>query len=264
MNQNDLRYLLKEKYNYTETQLINIENDLDEFLRKDLPKHLKKDIQKLEDGVPVAYLIGYSDFLNTRINLNYRTLIPRPETEYWVSLYMEKLKTLPKEIKALDIFCGSGCIGIALAKNLPNLKITFTDLVPDSVNQTKENLKLNEINPNNYAVLESNIFEAINAQKFDYIFANPPYVENIYQKMGDRGLAFEPATALFGGEDGLRVVEKFLDQLKKHLNPGGTCVMEFGHNQEEGIRKILEQNSFKDFEFFKDQFGIVRYVEIRI
>jgi release factor glutamine methyltransferase len=262
MNQNDLRYLLKEKYNYTETQLIDVENSLKDFLSKDLSENLKDDLQKLEEGVPVAFLIGYVDFLNTRINLTHRTLIPRAETEYWTSIYIEKLKD-KDNLNILDIFCGSGCIGIALAKNLENINITLTDISEEAIKQTKENLKINNIEINRFRVFESNIFESLGKEKFDYIFANPPYVENIYKTMGDSGLAFEPSVSLFGGEDGLRVVEKFIVQLKGHLTENGMCVMEFGHNQEQGIIEILKQNEFKDFEFFKDQFGIVRWVEIR-
>lgn len=259
MNENDLRYLLKEKYNYKETQLIELKNKGEETLSKEA----KEDIQKLNEGVPVAYLIGYVDFLNTRINLNYRTLIPRPETEYWTNIYIEKLKNINSHLEILDIFCGSGCIGIALAKNLPNTTVTFSDITDDSIKQTNENLASNNIDQKQIKVIKSNIFDNLEQKEFDYIFANPPYVENIYIKMGDRGLAYEPATALFGGEDGMSVITQFIEKLKNYLKPKSLCVIEFGDNQQDKIKDILIKNRFDNFEFFKDQFGVIRWVEIR-
>jgi release factor glutamine methyltransferase len=257
MNENDLRYLLKEKYNYNETQLLELKIGKIRIVNKEI----EEDIKKLEEGVPVAYLIGYVEFLNTRINLNYRTLIPRPETEYWIEIYINKLKH--QNLQILDIFCGSGCIGIALAKNLPLAHITLTDISDEAINQTTENAKINDISLQKIEIIKSNIFESIPKKKFDYIFANPPYVENIYMKMGDRGLKYEPATALFGGEDGMQVIEKFIDKLIDYLAKNGTCIMEFGDNQQDKVKEILLKNKFNKFEFFKDQFGVIRWVEIK-
>lgn len=254
MISNDLRYILKEKYSYKESQIL-------EFKPENLSKALQDDIKKLDEGVPVAFIIGYVDFLNTRINLDHRTLIPRPETEYWTAIYINQLKN-KSNLKILDIFCGSGCIGIALAKNLNLKKIVFSDLADEAIIQTKENLEFNKIEKSIYDVYQGNIFDSIPDQQFDYIFANPPYVENIYQKMGDRGLAFEPSVALFGGDNGMSVIEKFVKMIPQYLNNKGICIMEFGDNQEEKVQKILEENNLKNFKFFKDQFGVYRWVEI--
>ena len=262
MISNDLRFILKEKYNYTEGQIMDFEKNAIQDKPNNLPTDLQADIAKLADGAPVAFIIGYVDFLNTRINLDYRTLIPRTETEYWASLYIDKLKDI-SNLKVLDIFCGSGCIGIALAKNLTLKKIVFSDLADEAIKQTRENIILNKLDENTSEVYKGNIFDAIPNQKFDYIFANPPYVENIYQKMGDRGLAFEPSVALFGGDDGMSVIEKFIQELSLYITQDGICVMEFGDNQENKVKEILKQNNFIDFEFFKDQFGVYRWVEIR-
>ena len=252
MDQN-LRHLLKEKYKYTETQLINLKTS-------DLDKDIQNDIKSLEQKTPLAYLIGHVSFLSTNIDLRFKTLIPRPETEYWTEIYIKKIKALNlTNPEILDIFCGSGCIGIAIAKNLKNAKISFSDISENAILQTQKNLEINNIPEEQFTIHKGNLFERIKDKKFDVILANPPYVEDFYE---DMGLKFEPAAALFAGKDGLNIIRKFLEEAKNYLKPNGFIVMEFGENQEEGISNILNEKGFKDFTFYKDQFDKDRWVKI--
>ena len=218
MNINDIKFLLKDKYNFQNPNLADI----------------LRDIKLLESGYPLAYIIGYVDFLNCKINVNHKTLIPRPETEYWVN----NLKIENVEKSGLDIFCGSGCIGISLLKKCPKLNITFADVDDNALKQTKENLDINKIDKSRYEVIKSDLFENIN-EKFDYIFANPPYVSK-GDKVG-KETKYEPKIALYSKNNGLEIINKFLNTTEKYLNQNGTLYMEFGNKQKGEIEKILNE-----------------------
>src|SRR3989338_9793023 len=191
MNKNDLRFLQKDKKNWT-----------------------KKDIELLESGYPLAYIIGYVDFLNSRINLNHKVLIPRAETEYWVSKVLPEIKVLNAG-KILDNFCGSGCIGISLLYENPNIHVTFCDIDKNAILQTKENLIVNEINESRYAVIKSDLFGNIKG-KFDNIFANPPYV-GVNDEVCEE-IKHEPKHAIYSENGGMYLIEKFLNAAKNYLN----------------------------------------------
>ena len=233
MNKNDLRFLQKDKKNWT-----------------------KKDIELLESGYPLAYIIGYVDFLNSRINLNHKVLIPRAETEYWVSKVLPEIKNL-KSGRILDIFSGSGCIGISLLYENPNIHVTFSDIDENAILQTLENLGINKINKSRYEVIQSNLFGNISS-KFDYIFANPPYV-GINEEVGGE-IKHEPKHAIYSEDDGMYLIEKFLNEAKNYLNSNGTIYLEFGSGQKRKIAEILKSTYSADFSC--DQYGKDRFAKI--
>jgi len=233
MNKKDLKFLKKDKLNYT-----------------------SEDIKLLESGYPLAYIIGYVDFINAKIDLRYKPLTPRTETEYWVNEILRKVNFLEKKFTFLDIFCGSGCIGISILQAFPDSIGIFTDLDNNAIKSTKLNLKLNKISKNNYKVIKSDLFENISDMKFDYIFANPPYV-GINEKVG-KEIIHEPSSAIYAKDNGMGIIKKFLKEAKSHLNENGKIFMEFGEKQKRAIRQIAESRP----NFYKDQFGKDRWVEI--
>lgn len=215
--------------------------------------------------IPEAYKKGKVNFLSVKIKVREGVFIPREETEFWVSKAIEKLKKKgfeKKKIKFLDIFSGSGCIGISLLVNFKNSFVTFSDISDIAILQIKENLEENKLDPRRYEVLKSNLFEEI-SKKYDFIFANPPYValdrKNEVQKSV---LYYEPPLSIFAGKDGLLIIRKFLDQAKNYLKKEGRIYLEFDPYQKEEIRSIIERNDFSRSEFYRDQFGKWRWVEI--
>jgi release factor glutamine methyltransferase len=231
----EVTWLLKEKYN-------NKPN-----------KNFEKDVKRLEAGEPVDYVIGFTEFLGCKIDLSKKPLIPRPETEYWVS---QELKNI-KSGKFLDMFAGSGCIGIAILKNVKNARVDFADIE----------------NRSSQKIILSDVFSKIK-NKYDYIFANPPYIPDYRENPSARlrailrnriqksVLKFEPKMALFGGKDGLSFIRKFLKQAKEHLNIGGKIFMEFDYIQKKEIEKLIKKSGYKNYEFHKDQFGKWRWVAV--
>jgi release factor glutamine methyltransferase len=248
-----INWLLKEKYKGKPT------------------KQFYKDIERLKKGEPLDYVIGFTEFLGCKIDLSKRPLIPRPETEFWAEKVIEKIRpsadfTLSHnfytgyKIKILDMFAGSGCIGIAILKHIPNSLCDLADIEANNLKQIKINLKINNIDKKRFKIIKSDVFLNIKG-KYDYIFANPPYIaiknKNIVQKSV---LKYEPKKALFGGKDGLFYIKIFLKDAKNYLKEDGVIFMEFSPEQKKEIEKIIKKTGYDNFEFYKDQYNKWRWV----
>ncbi len=254
---NELRFLLKEKYKVSGTRLEELINEPQK--RHEIPG-LNKDIEQLQNYYPVDYLIGNKPFLNINIDLRYKPLIPRTETEHWVE---KALQTIPQtnKLKCLDIFCGSGCIGIAIMANNPKLTMDFSDYYDNAVKQTKLNLELNQIATNRYHVFQSDVFKNIPISQYDYIFANPPYVGH-QEKVG-KEIEHEPSEAIFSGINGTEIISEFLTEAHNYLTPKtGLIYMEFGWGQKEKIEALIKNFPLYETEFHQDQYSRWRYVKI--
>ncbi|MDD5146167.1 MAG: HemK family protein methyltransferase [Candidatus Pacebacteria bacterium] len=243
----EITWLLNERYNGTIT------------------KEAKKDIARLQGGEPVDYVIGYKKFLGCKIDLRYRPLIPRAETEFWVGSVIgkiadaHKLKS-PLVFKCLDIFAGSGCVGIAALKHLKKSHCDFVDIDDNALKQIRLNLKLNKIDKKRYKVIKSDVFEKVKGQ-YDCIFANPPYIaQGEKSKVQKSALNFEPQKALFAKDKGLFYIKKFLQQAKQFLADDGVIYLEFDSLQKRAIKRFLERRGCKGYHFFRDQFGKWRYL----
>jgi release factor glutamine methyltransferase len=238
-----IQWLLKEKYNGHATE---------EF---------DKDVERLEAGEPLDFIIGFVDFLDCKIDLSKRTLIPRVETEFWVDQVLEDLDYSAK-LRILDIFSGSGCIGIAVLKKLPNSCVVLSDSEVIAIEQIRINAGLNNIDPSRYQIIRSDLFENITG-KFDIIFANPPYISLKNQDQIQKSvLKYEPKPALFGGDDGLLYIEALLAQAKDFLGDQGKIYIEFDPPQENEIVKMIKRHGYSGHGFIKDQYNRLRCVYV--
>ncbi len=243
----EINWLLKEKYSGI------------------LTKKAKRDVQRLKMGEPLDYVIGFTEFLGCKIDLSKHPLIPRPETEFWAKIAIEDIKkSKTKNTRCLDVFAGSGCIGISVLKNIKNTKVNFAEKEKKALKQIKINLKINNIQKHKYKIIQSDIFSDV-SKKYDYIFANPPYIATTRKnKIQKSVLKFEPKFALFGGKSGLFYIKNFLKNSKKHLNKNGNIYMEFDSMQKKDIEKIIKKFKYSKYQFFKDQYNKWRYVVIVI
>jgi release factor glutamine methyltransferase len=215
---------------------------------------------------PDEYEAGYVDFAGCRIGLGRRPLIPRPETEFWTRAAIIELARLGREIRVLDIFSGSGCVGVAVAKHIARAHIDFADIDPAAVAQIKINLDGNGIEKKRAAVFESDIFSKIPVHnRYDAILANPPYIDpaRISEVQGSV-LDHEPHAALFGGRGGLEVIGKFLKEAKNFLKPGGFIYLEFDPSQCAAIEDMAQDFGYGKIDFYKDQYKIFRYAKITV
>ena len=191
---------------------------------------------KMADGTPLQYALGYTEFYGIRLAVNNNVLIPRPETE----LLAEKAISLAKENgyeNCLDICTGSGAIAIAIALNT-SLDVMASDISAPAL----EVAKANAISAGaKIEFVESDLFGAIEG-RFDLITANPPYIpsadiDTLDKKVKD----FEPRLALDGGVDGLDIYKRIADTLDNYLSDNGTMLLEFGIGQENDMREIFSQ-----------------------
>ena len=217
-----------------------------------------------KSALPDEYRQGFAIFCGCKIDLSRRVLIPRPETEFMVRRAIQDLAVKGRRApKVLDIFSGSGCAGIAVAKNIPGSSVDLSDIDPKALAQININLKINGIVADRTRVFESDIFDKIPAgTKYDAILANPPYVDPArIAEVQDSVLDHEPYRALFGGKEGVEVIARFLRAAKDFLEPGGFIYMEFDAQQTNAIKAMLDDNGYKRYAFLRDQFGQVRFIK---
>lgn len=222
--------------------------------------------EKFLQDFPSQYKKGFVKFLNCHINLKKRVFIPRIETEFWVKKVLKNLKIENYKLKidVLDIFAGSGCIGIAILKNIKNSFVDFVDIDKKAIEQIKINLRLNKISAKRYKIYQSDLFEKIKKKKYDFIFANPPYVAKERIKEVQKSvLLYEPKRAILAGKKGLFYIKKFLKKAKNYLKDSGVIFLEFDPLQKKDIEKILKKFGYKNFIFLKDQFQKFRVLKIQ-
>lgn len=229
----------------------------------------KEDVKRAEKGEPIDYIIGSKPFLRCVIDLSHHPLIPREETEYWVEKVIHKIQgdwDGTSKIKCLDLFAGSGCIGVALLRHIPFTTVDFGENNPEYVEQIKKNINLNEIDKTRTNIAQSDVFEMIHG-KYDYILANPPYISREKIKDVQKSvLDFEPHDALFAEETGLFYVRKIIDEAHNYLNPGGRVYIEFDSWQQPAIQSLIEDESYssiyENMTFINDQYERPRVVVI--
>ncbi len=221
-----------------------------------------KEIIRIADerltGRPLWYIIGDTDFCGYRIKVDERVLIPRPETE---EMAMMAVAAAEEGNSVLDLCTGSGALAIAIYKELEKsnrkVKMTAVDISADALELAKENAAENEAD---ILFIQSDLFSRIRG-RFDIIISNPPYIptadiETLQREVKD----YEPRLALDGGADGLDIYRRIAADASKHLNRGGTLIMEVGAGQAADIVKMFRGNAYSMV--IKDFNGIDRYVKI--
>lgn len=208
--------------------------------------------------LPEDYKKGFKEFLGVKVDLSFRPLIPREETEFWVS---EAIKEVGADSVCLDLFAGSGCVGLAVLKNVPGSLCDFGDVEESFLKGIAKSTEENGIGKDRFELIKTDIFSNIE-KDYDFIFANPPYVaERRIDEVGEDVKEFEPAIALYGGEDGMEAIRKFLEGAINHLVEGGIIYMEFDPGQKMMIEEIVK-GRYSAWSFFKDQYDKYRFVRI--
>ena len=221
-----------------------------------------KEIIRIADerltGRPLWYIIGDTDFCGYRIKVDERVLIPRPETE---EMAMMAVAAAEEGNSVLDLCTGSGALAIAIYKELEKcnrkVKMTAVDISADALELAKENAAENEAD---ILFIQSDLFSRIRG-RFDIIISNPPYIptadiDTLQREVKD----YEPHLALDGGADGLDIYRRIAADASKHLNRGGTLIMEVGAGQAAEVVKMFRGNAYSMV--IKDFNGIDRYVKI--
>ncbi|NNT72059.1 peptide chain release factor N(5)-glutamine methyltransferase [Flavobacterium sp. IMCC34852] len=225
-------------------------------------KQWKNIVSELKIYKPIQYILGETEFYGLPFLVNENVLIPRPETEELVDLILSnnRITDLPNPLKILDIGTGSGCIPIALKKNLPNAEVYAIDVSEKALVTATKNAELNkaEVHFILKNILQTNDLE----QQFDIIVSNPPYVRNLEKaEINPNVLEYEPHLALFVDDnDALLFYRKITELAKKNLNPNGKLYFEINQYLGKETVALIDSFGFKNVRLIKDIYGNDRII----
>lgn len=226
--------VLKEKYNGVESE------------------DFHADCARIDAHEPFEYVLGYADFLDCRIDLASKPMVPRDETAHWVARVIEEWKD-KGPLTALDAYAGSGNIGVALAKHIPEAQVTFNELDADLLPQIAKSLECNGIDASRATLIAGDSLEKITGT-FDIICANPPYVDPAGEADMDPEMKYEPHIAFFGSSDGYGHHRELIREGKKYLTERGVLYGEFDMTQADEIKRLLAASDWK-YEIWNDPYG---------
>ena len=249
-------------------------------------------------GEPTQHLTGKQEFWGLEFEVNSDVLIPRPETEHVIEVALDRLalhelragrpqKSVGENLQVADVGTGSGCIAVALAKELPAANFLATDISTAALAVAKRNANRHKV-ADRIVFREANLFAPVGAQQtaaqpgkiansappsalhqsritshqsplFDVIVSNPPYVgrreaDSLAREVRDH----EPHTALFGGEEGYELYADLITQSAQHLKPSGILVLELGHNSRPAVQPLLDTPDWTKVGVTNDLAGIPR------
>lgn len=203
---------------------------------------------------PIQYVLGTTEFFGLEFYVDKSVLIPRPETELLVEAVIESLTVSLGAIRVLDIGTGSGIIPVTVAKNTDNASITAVDISESALAVAEKNAKAHAVS-DNIVFVKSDIYSSFSQskEKFDIIISNPPYIDKEdMEKLDLEVREYEPANALFGGEDGLVFYRRILGEAGRYLNADGLMFLEIGYNQAKVLKDIAKESGFEFVKLIKD------------
>jgi release factor glutamine methyltransferase len=218
-------------------------------------------VKRRRTGEPTAYLLGNREFYGTAFQVDKNVLIPRPDTELLVETALEKTQTNLAEGRAFDLCTGSGCVAIAFALKRRGWHVTGVDLSETAVEVARKNALFAGLSTG-IDFLHGDLFAPLStSEKAHLITANPPYIPSSVIPTLDVGIReFEPHLALDGGEDGLVVTRRLIEQSTQHLLPGGVLAFEIGYDQGPKAAALMSEQGFLDVEVRRDYGGHERVV----
>lgn len=218
-------------------------------------------INKREEKMPIKYILGEAEFMGFDFKVEEGVLIPRGDTEILVEEVLKHIED-QEEINICDLCCGTGAIGISLAKLRKNIKVELIDYfdIPEKV--TLFNLEKHELGDRG-VFTKSNLLEKVinEGKKYEILVSNPPYIKKeVIETLMEDVKNFEPHTALDGGEDGLIFYRKIVEQSKLVLEGRAILAFEIGHDQGLEVMELMEKNNYVNVKIVKDLAGLDRVV----
>ncbi len=219
--------------------------------------------QRRLKGEPLAYILGHWEFYGMDLLVTPDVLIPRPDTEIIAERAIEIARGSGEHARVLDLCCGTGCIGLAVAKHAPNCRVVLADISEDALAVARKNLTRTHLGR------QITTFRADALQQppemiwdFNLIVCNPPYIRSADMAGLDASVRdYEPALALDGGADGLEFYRKVAANWRSAMR--STCILlfEVGYDQADDVERILAENGYRNIRRHKDAFGVWRGVE---
>ena len=228
---------------------------------------LREMLRARGQGTPLQHLLGSVEFYRREFRTDARALIPRPETEELVELALARIPRR-EGLRVLDMGCGSGVIGITLALELKSLRpeVTLVDVSPAALSLALENATSLGARVRTY---RSDLFAAwapaqeeedtrmLPPTPYDLMLANLPYIPEGETVAAE--VQHDPPAALYGGEDGLSIIRRFIADAKPHLAPGALIMLEVGHDQGPAVANLMKASGYEEVEVLVDINGKARF-----
>jgi len=232
----------------------------DQRLQSTDRKYFETALDRLKQHEPIQYILGHAWFYGLQIGVNAHTLIPRPETEELVAWVLSDWGT--SQTTVLDLGTGSGCIALALAKNMTEATISAMDFSEDALEKAKQNAAELDLQVHFF---KGDILEDSSFGQYDVMVSNPPYVRLLEKQMMKQNvLAFEPDSALYVSDDDPLLYYRHLAKLATAmLKPKGAIYVEINEYLGEASMALFEAQGLSSVELRKDLFGKDRMLKAK-
>ena len=228
--------------------------DIDKQAEQRVTERVLDGVERLLKEEPLAYVLGEWEFYGLPLYVTPDVLIPRDDTCAVTELAINRGLFLDKDPRILDLCCGSGCIGLAIASRVKDARVTLADISKEALAVAKKNIARNRLG-GRVSTFQVDAREKAPGflGKFDMIVSNPPYVTREEMEQLPKSVAaFEPHLALFGGEDGLDFYRSIIRRFTPVLKPGGFLCFEFGMGMGDAVCALLEENDYVILERKRD------------
>jgi release factor glutamine methyltransferase len=203
---------------------------------------------------PVAFIVGHREFWGLDFEVSPDVLIPRPETEMIVEAACARRPERSDVRRIIDVGTGSGCLAVTLAREFPAARVVATDISPAALAVAQRNAA--RYARDRVTFVRTDLLDAV-AGPVDLIVSNPPYVPSGAALSHDV-VRFEPATALYGGVDGLALLRRLIASARTRVADGGLFIVEFGYGQDDAVGDLAAAAGWRDVQFEHDLQSIPR------
>lgn len=241
---------------------IELYTHYDEVLSDEERSVMRDLVRRRASAEPVAYLVGFREFFGLDFQVTPDVLIPRPDTETLLVPLLERARAFTSPPRILDLGTGSGCIAISLATQLPNARITATDISSAALRVAAVNAETHGV-IDRISFLEGNLYEPlVDENRFNFIASNPPYIRHDeIATLSEDVRNHEPLAALDGGSDGLEIIRRLVTDAADHLQDHGWLLCEVSPEQSGTTLELIETTgNFSGFEVADDLSGRQRVV----
>lgn len=211
-------------------------------------------------GVPSQYITGHQEFWGMDFIVTSAVLIPRPETEHVIEAVLPLAREMATP-RIVDVGTGSGCIAVALARELPRAEIYASDISPDALEIARANAVRHQLE-NRIVFRQADLLDGVPPGSLDFVVSNPPYVgESEEEQVQLEVRKHEPRNAVFAGMTGVETIERLVPQAEVALRPGGWLIMEISGTIVDGVTRLLK--GWDELRITNDLQGIPRVVSAR-
>ena len=226
-------------------------------------RRYKEALDQRASGIPAQYITGHQEFWGLDFVVTPAVLIPRPETEHVIETVLklndeDRASSPGTLLRIVDVGTGSGCIALALAKELPHAEIHAADISPAALEIARTNAARHQLDQH-IRFRQTDLLQGYDHETFDFVVSNPPYVgESEEDQVQLEVRKFEPRNAVFAGTTGVEVIERLIPQAHAALKPGGWLVIEISGTIADRVKLLLDR--WKRVEITDDLQGIPRVI----